>query len=99
MENLLHKKPEIKEVKKPANRIQIVSNLILLALIGLYTALTFFIVANWRSVLFAVRRPDIMEAAQKVEAEETRLIQEKIKETRKETLQRILAPAVKSEVK
>lgn len=82
------------EDKKSANKLQILSNIILIALLGLYTALTFFIVANWKNVLFSVRRPDIMEAARKVESEESRLIEEQIKETRKGTLKRILSPVV-----
>jgi hypothetical protein len=76
------------------NRQQKIWSIILITFFAVYGSTTFFIAANFQNVLFAVRRPDIIEAAKKVEREENRIISEKIMQARKETLQKILSPLV-----
>ena len=85
-------------MNKPS-KVKVALNLFYISLIGIYLVTAFIIVTNFQNVLFAVRRPDMMEAARKVESEEQRAIADKIKQTREETLKKMLSPLVINENK
>lgn len=76
------------------SKIKILGNLLIISFLAVYMVTIMVIVANFNNVLFAVRRPDMMEAARKVELEENRQIQAKIKEAKSMTLKKILSPIV-----
>lgn len=66
----------------------------LVAIISAITFTTIIVVLNFQNVIFAIRRPDIIEAGKKVEDEEQRIIQQKIAEIKKQTVKKILSPLV-----
>ncbi len=85
--------PDDSHNKKPSKMI-LVSNIIVISIIAFYGILTFLFVSNYKNIFFALRRPDIMEAARKVEDEESKQIRAKIVEAKKQTLEKILSPLV-----
>lgn len=70
----------------------ILFNILMTAVVALVTIETFLVAANFQDFMFMVRRKDIMSAARRVEQEEQKLIEQKIKEIKKDSLKKIMSP-------
>jgi hypothetical protein len=96
---LLKKEREIKEVRVKVSKIGMVINFILLVIAGFIAAEQFLLFSYFRYISFSVSYPEMIEAAIKVKAEEKKIIEAKIAEVKKESIQRMLAPLVVTNTK
>ena len=85
---------EVEQTK--ADRRKTVINVVILVYVTVNALLTIFVLSDWKAHLFIIRRPDMIHAAMKVESEETRIIEQRIAQSRQETIKKILSPLVEN---
>lgn len=85
--------------KKSISKAEIIVNGLLVVGAGALIALVVVFALNYDNVMFALRRPDMIDAARTVESEEQKQISQKIAEAKKETIKKILSPLVFNETK
>lgn len=69
--------------------------IIIMVAVVVYIALTGYIFArNYKNIVVAVRRKDLMEAVRKVDDQEKLVIEKQIKKTQSESVKQILTPLV-----
>jgi hypothetical protein len=76
------------------NKLRVLRNVFYLSVVMVYGVITFFVVANFGNVLFAIQRPDLMSAVQVVARQEQKEITKKIAEAKRDTTKKILSPLV-----
>ena len=71
---------------------RIVANSLTVTLMVFSVISTFYLVSTLRYQKLIIRRPDVVEAALTVERQEDTIIRQRIAQTRKETVAKILSP-------
>ena len=88
------KKLDFGTIEPQENKKRAIINTLILIYVTVNALLTVFVLKDWKAQLFLKRRPDMIHAAMRVESEETKVIESRIAEARKETIKKILSPIV-----